>query len=224
MIIEVDRLPDHVLTAGLNLLETPSLSSEVDALGTFFMAAYILAPVPPVPQGLVSLSPMGNFEGRSLSFLGSTRHGGSVGSACLLHPTPLPPPVVPSHSTWLVGPSSHPSDSWGERRCPDHETGEQVSSQAPFLASGHIPSLIGYGGRYGNQIAWPPSLSSSSSSHWSPTHSKIFFRGGSNSLDIATIHWGSSSLSHTSLSLSGRFSIPVSIPGNPSAFTSSSLA
>jgi hypothetical protein len=127
-IIKVDRLPNHVLTAGLDLLKTPSLSSKGDALGTSFMGTYILAPAPPVPQGLVSHSPVRNFEGRSFSFLGSTHHGGSVRSACLLHPAPLSPPVVPSHSTWSVGPSSHPPDSWGEYRHLDPEPGEQISS------------------------------------------------------------------------------------------------
>jgi hypothetical protein len=58
-IIDVDRLPDHVLSEGLNLLEPPSSSSKMDALGTSFMAVYLLALAPAVPQGLVSFSPIG---------------------------------------------------------------------------------------------------------------------------------------------------------------------
>ena len=58
-IINVDRLPDHVLTAGLNLLESSSVYPALDALGMSFMAVYLLAPAPIIPQGLVSLSPMG---------------------------------------------------------------------------------------------------------------------------------------------------------------------
>jgi hypothetical protein len=70
-IIDVDRLPDHVLSEGLHLFEPPSSSSEVDALGTSFMVAYLLAPAPAVPQDLVSFSPIGGgLAGRSLSFFG----------------------------------------------------------------------------------------------------------------------------------------------------------
>ena len=57
--IEVDWLPNHILTAGLYLLESSSPSSAVDALGMSFMAAYLLAPASVIPQGLVSFSPMG---------------------------------------------------------------------------------------------------------------------------------------------------------------------
>jgi hypothetical protein len=118
-IINVGWLPDHVLSEGLILLEPPSSSSEVDALGTSFMAAYLLAPAPAVPQGLVSLSPIGGgLAGWSLSFLGSTHDGGSMGSVRSFYPASLSTPVS-SHSTWSVGPSSCPPDSWGECRHPD---------------------------------------------------------------------------------------------------------
>jgi hypothetical protein len=87
-IIDVDQLPDHVLSTGLHLLDTPSPPSDVDALGTSFMAAYLLAPVPAAPLGLISPSPMeGNLIGRTLSF---NRHGGTGGSACSFHSAPLP--------------------------------------------------------------------------------------------------------------------------------------
>ncbi len=58
-IIDMDRLPNHVLSKGLNLLEPPSSSSEVDALGTSFMAAYLLAPVPAVPKVWSPFPPLG---------------------------------------------------------------------------------------------------------------------------------------------------------------------
>ena len=58
-IIDVDRLPDHVLSAGLNLLESSPASSVVDSLGMSFMVAYLLAPAPVVLQGLASFFPMG---------------------------------------------------------------------------------------------------------------------------------------------------------------------
>jgi hypothetical protein len=101
-IIEVDRLPDHVLTVSLNLLKTPSLSSKGDALSTSFMVAYILAPMPPVPQGLVSLSPMGNFEGRSLSFWGPAPVMGGLWRHLFAPPHPFISPggAFPLH---LVG-------------------------------------------------------------------------------------------------------------------------
>ena len=59
-IIEVVRLPDNILTAGLKLLESSCPSSEGGILGMSFMAEYL--PDPPqaaVPQGdHVSLSPL----------------------------------------------------------------------------------------------------------------------------------------------------------------------
>ena len=50
-IIDVDRLPGHVLSAGLDLLESSPASLVVDSLGMSFMAAYLLVPAPIVPQG-----------------------------------------------------------------------------------------------------------------------------------------------------------------------------
>jgi hypothetical protein len=95
-IINVDRLPDHVLSAGLDLLKTPSPPLDADTLGTSFMAAYLLAPVLAAPSGLVSPSPMGgNLEGRTLSL---NMHGGTGGSARSFYSAP-PPFLVPSRST-----------------------------------------------------------------------------------------------------------------------------
>jgi hypothetical protein len=183
-IMYVDWLPDHVLSKGLNLFEPPSSSSKVDALSTSFMVEYLLAPVLAVPQDLVSFSPIGGgLVGRSLSFLGSTRDGGSMGSVRSFHPASSSPPAS-SHSTWLVGPSSCPPDSWWERRRPDPESGKQFSSRTPSFGSGHVSSSIGYGGHYGSQVACSPSLLSSSAGllyGGSPSFHNNFFWGGSNS-------------------------------------------
>jgi hypothetical protein len=121
-IIKVDWLPDNILTAGLDLFESLSPSSAVDALGMSFMAGYLLAPAPAVPQGLVSLSPMGGDpKGRPLSVLSSTHYGGSGGSVCLFYPASLSS-QVPSCSTRSVSHSSHLSASRGDARCrPDPE-------------------------------------------------------------------------------------------------------
>ncbi len=95
-IINVDWLPNHILSACLDLLDTPSPPSDADALGTSFMAAYLLAPAPAAPLGLISPSPLGgNLEGRTLLF---NRHGGTGGSARLFHSAP-PPFLVLSRST-----------------------------------------------------------------------------------------------------------------------------
>jgi len=46
-IVDVDHLPDHILSAGLNLLASFPPSSEGDTLGMSFMVEYL--PVPPPP-------------------------------------------------------------------------------------------------------------------------------------------------------------------------------
>jgi len=46
-IVDVDRLPDHILSAGLDLLASFPPSSAGDTLGMSFMADYL--PVPPPP-------------------------------------------------------------------------------------------------------------------------------------------------------------------------------
>jgi hypothetical protein len=221
-IVQVDWLPDHVLTAGLDLLESLSLSSVVDALSMSFMVAYLLAPAPAVSQGLVSLSPMGGDpEGRPLSVLSSIGYGGSRGSVHLFHPASLSS-QVPSRSTRSVGHSSHLPASWGDARPhPDPKPCEQFSNRAPFYGSGQapsygspcqVPSSIGYGGRSGNQDAWSPFLSSSL------VRLTPHLGGVLNSLDINTSHWGSSSSSAAS-TLSDQVSIPLSVLGTLSAFS-----
>ncbi len=57
-IVDVDHLPDHVLTAGLDLLDSLLPLSKGDILGMSFMVEYFPTPLPAgAPQGLVSLSP-----------------------------------------------------------------------------------------------------------------------------------------------------------------------
>ncbi len=111
------------------------------SFGMSFMVAYLLAPAPIVPQGLVSLSPMGgDTEGRPLSVLSSTRYGGSGGSACSFHPDSSSSPA-PLRSTRLVNHLSHPPASWGDAHCcPDPEPCEQVFNRTPSYGSGHAPS------------------------------------------------------------------------------------
>ncbi len=179
-IINVDWLPDHVLSVGLDLLKPLSPSSDADALGTSFMAAYLLAPVPDAPSGLISPSPIGgNLEGRTHLI---NRHGGTGGSTHLFHSAP-PPFLVPSHSTRLVGASSHPPASQGGRPRPDLEPDVHASSLVCSSGSGHFSSLLGYGGQYSGQSGRSPS-SSLSSIGQSPTNSEILW-GWSNSSDMS---------------------------------------
>ena len=234
-IIDVDRLPDHVLSAGLDLLESSSASSKaMDAFGLSFMAAYLLAPAPVAPQGLVSLSPMGgDTAGQPFSALSSTRSGGSeVGgrsrSSC--HPT-----SPSSRSVTHLSPTT-PSRGEAHRR-PDPDPCEHVVTRVPSYGSGrapfygsprHVPSSVGYGGRpcgheAGSVLSSPssygrhPHLGRSSVSVGSmPSHSEIFNGGGSDSSDIQqdssvnSSFWGDSS----SLSL-GQFTLLLLLPGEP---------
>ena len=213
-IIHVDRLPDHILSTGLDLLESSSASSAVDALGMSFMAAYLLAPAPAVaPHGLVSLSPMGgDTAGQPFSALSSTRSGGSEagGRSRSFHPASL--------SSRSVTHSSHRGDA---HRRPDPDPCEQVFTRAPSYGSGRVPfygsphqvpSLVGYGGRLSGHDAGSaasssssygrtPHLGRSSISVGSPPHlnSEIFYGGGSNSADYQqsssknSLFWGGSS-------------------------------
>ncbi len=70
-IVDVDPLPDHILSAGLDLLASFPPSSEGDTLGMSFMAEYLPVPPPPTVSRVdpVPLSP---------SFLGGS--GGSIHS------------------------------------------------------------------------------------------------------------------------------------------------
>jgi hypothetical protein len=211
-IINVDRLPDHVLSAGLDLLETPSPPSDADALGTSFMVAHLLAPAPAAPLGLISPSPVGgNLKGRTLSI---NRHGGTGGSAHLFHSAP-PPFLVPSRSTWSVGTLSHPPASQGGHPCPNPKPNVNASSLVRSLGSGCFLSSFGYGGQYGGRSGRSHS-SSLSSIGQSPTNSKIL-RGWSNSSDMS--HW--ESLLSSNASVLPRL-INVSILGPSSSFATPS--
>ena len=203
-IIDVDRLPDHVLTAGLDLLDSSPAPSAVDSLGLSFMAAYLLAPAPAVPHGLVSLSPMGGDPARQpFSAVSSSRSGGSVaeGRSRSFHQA--------SPSSRSGAHSPHPSPSPGvEHRRPDPEPCEPVFTRVPSHGSGRVPfygsprrvpSSVGFGGHPGGLDAGSVVSSSSSygrtphpgrssiaggsplppsSSSSSPTHSEIFNGGG----------------------------------------------
>ena len=70
-IVDVDHLPDHILSAGLDLLASFPPSSEGDTLGMSFMAEYL--PVPP-PSTVSQVDPVP----LSPSFLGGS--GGSIRS------------------------------------------------------------------------------------------------------------------------------------------------
>ena len=101
-IIEVDHLPDYILTAGLNLLDSLPPSSEGDILGMSFMAEYLPAPPPAaVPQGdPVSLSP--------------PQHGGSGGGVRSFKPAAQPFVSVPLRSEHSVrGRSNTPHHALG---------------------------------------------------------------------------------------------------------------
>jgi len=132
-----------------------------------FMAAYLLAPAPVVPQGLVSLSPMGDdTAGQPFSAFSSSRSGGSEagGRSRLFRPA--------SPSSWSVTHSSHPTPSLGNaHRRPDPDPCEHVFPRALSYGSGRVPfygspcrvlSSVGYGGRPGGQDAGSVALSSSS--------------------------------------------------------------
>ncbi len=150
-IIDVDRLPDHVLSAGLDLLNSSPAPSAVDSLGLSFMVAYLLAPAPAVPHGLVSLSPMGgDTAGQPFSAFSNSRSGGSEagGSSRSFHQA--------SPSSRSVTHSTHPTPSLGNaHRRPDPEPCEQVFTWAQSHGSGRVsfygsprrvPSSVGYGG------------------------------------------------------------------------------
>ncbi len=172
-IVEVDRLPDHILAASLDLLDSLPPSSEGDILGMSFMAEYLPAPPPAAaPQGgPVSLSP--------------PHHGRSGGSLRSFTPAAQSSFSVPSPSAHSVG------------GCPrlDPEPDVHASSLARYSGSGCLPSLVGYGGQYGGRSGRSPS-SSLSSIGQSPTNSKIL-QGWSNSSDMS--HWGSLTSSNASV-------------------------
>ena len=160
-IIEADRRPDHILTVGLNLLESSCLSSEGDILGMSFMAEYL--PVPQwasVSQGdHVSLSPPRRvFIPAAQPFVSvPLRSEHSVGGRSQLDPEPQ------GHSSPRSA-RSKPLSAYGGR--PRSSGGLSPSS---------IPSSVCFGGQHAGDalisVASSPSLNS-------PTHSEIFWGGG----------------------------------------------
>jgi hypothetical protein len=192
-IVKVDRLPDHILATGLDLLDSLPPSSKGDILGMSFMAEYLPTPPPAAaPQGgPVSLSP--------------PHHGRSGGSLCSFTPAAQSSFSVPSPSARSVG---------GRPR-PDPEPDVHASSLAHYLGSGRLPSSVGYGGQYGSRSGRSPSssLSSISQSH---TNSEIL-RGWSNSSDM--LYWGSLTSSNASVPPG---SIDASILGPSSPFATPS--
>ena len=122
-VVPVDRLPDHILSSGLELLDGLFAPSPTD-LGTAFMAAYLASPPLATPQ-----LPSGN---RSVaSGLGSTRGVGSVMGGVGVHvqssAQPLGGPGVP-------GAPSAPFVGLPGRR-PDPHDG--------VMAPGHFHSDLG---------------------------------------------------------------------------------
>ncbi len=73
-IVEVDRLPDHILSAGLDLLDSSPPSSVGDTLGMSFMVEYFPASLPPAVSRVDPLS------------LSPPFHGGSGGSISSFRP------------------------------------------------------------------------------------------------------------------------------------------
>jgi hypothetical protein len=69
IIIPVNNLPDHILSSGLDLLESLFAPSPMDVLGTSFMAVYLSSPAPGV-----------------FAFVGGPPTLGSVGGPCSASP------------------------------------------------------------------------------------------------------------------------------------------
>ncbi len=108
-IVDMDRLPDQILAAGLDLLASSPPSSAGDILGMSFMAEYLPAPPPAAapPVGPVSLSPpvMGDLGG---AFAPShQRLSRPFQSLCLVHvqlgddPAQIPNPMC-THPAWPI--------------------------------------------------------------------------------------------------------------------------
>ena len=139
-IVDVDRLPDHILSAGLDLLDSSPHSSAGDTLGMSFMAEYLPAPPPPAVYRIdpVSLSP--------------PFHGGSGGSIHSFRPATQPFIHVSLQSVHSMGGRSQldpePQDHISSRSgCvkPSSEHGGRLSARGG-LSPLSIPSSVGYGG------------------------------------------------------------------------------
>ena len=204
-IVDVDRLPDRILSAGLDLLDSFPPSSAGDSLGMSFMAEYLPVPPPPAVSRVdpVPLSP---------SFL-----GGSGGSIHSFRPAAQPFLHVPLRSVRSedgrlqldLEPQEHtPSRSGRVKPLSEHEGRLPARGSLSPLS---IPSSVGYGGRHDGgggpftsypprSVGGPPPRSPPlSEAYSSPTRSEIFNGGGSDSSGIDpesnknSSFWGSSS-------------------------------
>jgi hypothetical protein len=150
-IVDVDRLPDHILSAGLDLLDSFPPSSVGDTLGMSFMTEYLPVPPPPAVSRVdpVPLSP---------SFL-----GGSGGSIHSFRPAAQPFLHVPSRSVRSEGGRSQ-LDPEPQEHTPSRPGRFKPSSEhggCPRARGGlsplSIPSSVGYGGRLFSPFGWRPS-------------------------------------------------------------------
>jgi hypothetical protein len=148
-IINVDQLPNHVLSAGLDLLDATPSPPNADALGMSFMATYLPVLAPAAPLGNISPSPMGGnpLHGRTFSI---NCHGGSRGSAHLLYSAP-PPFSAPIGPPKLAAAFSHPPASHARQPCLDPKPDMIASNFVQSLGLGRFPSSIHYGGLHGGQ-------------------------------------------------------------------------
>jgi hypothetical protein len=194
---EVFRDPCPDLAAYCRAGRITSTIVEVDRLRTTSLpqASIFLTPRPLYPRGKYSVCPLW----QSTSPLPRRQQPPKV----VLYPSPPPHHGRSGGSLRSFTPAAQlsfsvPSPSArsvGGRPCPDPEPDVHAYSLACYSGSGHLPSLVGYGGQYGGQSGRSPS-SSSSSIGQSPTNSEIL-RGWSNSSDMS--HWGSSTSSNASV-------------------------
>ena len=185
-IVDVNRLPHHILAAGLNLLNSLPPSSAGGKHGMSFMAEYLPASPPAVAS-----------QGNHVS-LSHPRHGGSGGSTHPFKPTAPSSLSVPSHSARSVGgrsqldpePQAHApiraSLSRSGRLMPSSEYGRLTRARSG-LSPSSIPFSVGDGGHHGGFGGRSPSSVSIVVGGLSPhhsnssTHSEIFNGGGSDS-------------------------------------------
>ena len=219
-IVDVDRLPDHILSAGLDLL---AFSPAGDTLGMSFMAEYLPVPQPPTVSRVdpVPFSPSfpggsggsihSSFPGGSGGSVHSSFPGGSGGSIHSFRPAAQPFLHVPSSVRSAGGrsqldpePQEH-TPSCSGRFKPLSEHGGRPRARGG-LSPLSIPSSVGYGGRHDSGGGPSASYSHRSSSGHPPRSPNLYegfsspsLRGGSDSLDIDpessknSSFWGSSS-------------------------------
>ena len=128
-VVPVDRLLDHILSSGLELLDGLFAPSPTDS-GTAFMAAYLTSPPSATPQ-----LPSSN---RSVALgLGSTRSVGSVMGGVGVH---LPSSAPPMGGSGVPGGTSAPLVGLPGRRL-DPDNG--VSAPGHFHPGSGVPTSLG---------------------------------------------------------------------------------